>query len=71
MNSVLDHYNNLLGLFNRQNDFRLVGKVLEGQAKVAEDRTKTAKATMEMYQSEVEKWKDMYDNTADKNSEAA
>ena len=42
MNSVLDHYQNILELIGKEQDYDKMGAILEGQAKIANDRLASA-----------------------------
>lgn len=41
--SVLDHYNSLIGLMGKSNDYKMIGKVLEGQVKTTKDAMTVSK----------------------------
>jgi butyrate kinase len=47
--AVLDHYSSLLEIMGKSNDYKTMGKVLEGKAKTLGDQASVAKKTMEMY----------------------
>jgi hypothetical protein len=46
---VLDHYSSLLEIMGKSNDYKTMGKTLEGRAKMLGDQASVAKKTMEMY----------------------
>lgn len=50
--AVLDHYSSLWEIMGRSNDYKSMGKVLEGKAKTLEDQAAVAKETMEMYKDQ-------------------
>jgi hypothetical protein len=50
--AVLDHYSSLLEIMGKSNDYKSMGKVLEGKAKTLEDQATVAKETMEMYKGQ-------------------
>ena len=50
--AVLDHYSSLLEIMGKSNDYKSMGKVLEGKAKALEDQAAVAKETVEMYKDQ-------------------
>ena len=50
--AVLDHYSSLLEIMGKSNDYKTMGKVLEGKAKTIGDQAAVAKKTMEMYKGQ-------------------
>ena len=52
LNSVLDHYKNLVTLVNGELDYKSIGKILDGQAKVLKNQLDVASANYKMLLSE-------------------
>ena len=50
--AVLDHYSSLLEIMGKSNDYKTMGKELEGKAKTIGDQAAVAKKTMEMYKGQ-------------------
>ena len=69
LNSVLDHYKNILGILGETTNYKALGGILEGQAKVIKNELDVAVATYNMYKNEVDMWQSKM-NSAVKNSEA-
>lgn len=69
LNSILDHYKNILGILGETTNYKALGGILEGQAKVIKNELDVAVATYNMYKNEVDMWQEKM-NSAVKNSEA-
>lgn len=52
LNNVLDHYKNLVTLVNGELDYKSIGKILDGQAKVLKNQLDVASANYKMLLSE-------------------
>lgn len=46
--SILEHFQNMLGLIGKENDYELLGKILEGQLKTTQNTLKAQKENYEM-----------------------
>ena len=70
--ATLEHYNSLMNIMGKQNDYKKMGKILEGQSKVLKDQMTAAKATLEFYQGQAdEKWAKYQEALSQNNAAAA
>ena len=69
--SVLDHYKSIMEIMGKSNDYKKMGKILEGQASLAKDQAQVAKQTMEMYKDEADKKYALYQEALARGDSAA
>ena len=69
--SVLDHYKSIMEIMGKSNDYKKMGKILEGQASLAKDQAQVAKQTMEMYKGEADKKYALYQEALARGDSAA
>lgn len=68
---VLDHYQSLMEIMGKENNYAAMGVVLEGRAKLLEDQVAASKSTMEMLKSEVADRYQAYQDALESGNEAA
>lgn len=61
LNDVLDHYVDLMDLLGKSKDYKALGELYAGQAKVLKDSLETAQATYNMYADEATEKKAQYE----------
>ena len=69
--AVLDHYSSLLEIMGKSNDYKTMGKTLEGRAKMFGDQASVAKKTMEMYKDSAADRLTEYQNALARGDQAA
>ena len=69
--AVLDHYSSLLEIMGKSNDYKTMGKTLEGKAKMLGDQASVAKKTMEMYKDQAADRLTDYQNALARGDQAA
>ncbi len=67
--SVLEHYQSLLDLMGKSNDYKMMGKILEGQAKTTENQAKVSKQWYESRRQDADTLRQQYEDA--KNSGAS
>jgi hypothetical protein len=65
LSSVLDHYQSLLSIIGKENDFKSMGVVLSGIASTAKDAKDAAKAEYEFYAEQAKERKAAMDAATD------
>jgi predicted Zn-dependent protease len=55
--TVLDHYKNLFGILGKENNYKFMATILQGQASVAKNSFNASKKAYAVYTEEAEKWK--------------
>lgn len=61
LNDVLDHYVDLMDLLGKSKDYKALGELYAGQAKVLKDNLETAQTTYNMYADEAAEKKAQYE----------
>lgn len=61
LNDVLDHYVDLMDLLGKSKDYKALGELYAGQAKVLKDSLETAQSTYNMYADEAAEKKAQYE----------
>ena len=61
LNDVLDHYVDLMDLLGKSKDYKALGELYAGQAKILKDNLETAQATYNMYADEAAEKKAQYE----------
>lgn len=69
--SVLEHYQSILELTGRSNDYDAMGEVLRGKSQTTKNEMDAAKAKYDLYAGEVEAKKALYDKAMAEGNEAA
>ena len=70
--SILEHYANMMEILGKSYDYRSMGEILEGQVKTLENELKVAEAEYNLYKSEAEEKRKLYEEAvAAGNVEAA
>jgi hypothetical protein len=59
--SILEHYANMMEILGKTYDYDSMGKILEGQVKTIENELAVAEAEFELYQSEAEEKRKLYE----------
>ena len=66
--TVLDHYNSILTSLGKQNDYKLMGTVLDAQAKVAKSTYDTSAAAFKMFREQADARKAEYEAAKNSNT---
>ena len=70
--SILEHYANMMEILGKSYDYKSMGEILEGQVKTLENELKVAEAEYDLYKSEAEEKRKLYEEAvAAGNVEAA
>ena len=69
--SILDHYQSLMEIMGKENNYAAIGVVLEGRAKLLEDQVAASKSTMKMLRGEVTDRYQAYQEALESGNDAA
>ena len=69
--SILDHYQSLMEIMGKENNYAAIGVILEGRAKLLEDQVAISKSTMEMLKNEAADRYQAYQEALESGNDAA